>query len=189
MANDFLDDRRAGLEEAFFAQQNEMLRQKLRDADAHKATRAELAAASGIQDDAVLDRLLGLGLGSGTVAALSLVPLVAVAWADGEISDKERAAVLSGAEGAGMSRAEAGYAVLERWLRTKPEAGLLDTWKSYVRALSATMGADTKQALRSQLLGRARAVAEATGGVLGFGNKVSASEQAVLDDLDRAFTA
>ncbi len=189
MANDFLDDRRAGLEEAFFAHQNELLRQKLRDADAHKATREALAAASGIRDDAVLDRLIGLGLGSETVAALSLVPLVAVAWADGEISDKERATVLSGAESAGMSRTEAGYAVLERWLRTKPEAGLLDTWKGYVCALSATMGADAKQALRSQLLGRARTVAEATGGVLGFGKRVSASEQAVLDDLDRAFTA
>lgn len=189
MANDFLDDRRAGLEEAFFAKQNEMLRQRLREADERKATREELAAASGIRDEAVLDRLLGLGLGSETVAALSLVPLVAVAWADGEISDKERAAVLSGAESAGMSRAQAGYAVLEGWLRTKPEAGLLGTWKDYVRALSATMDADAKQALRSQLLGRARAVAEATGGVLGFGKRVSASEQAVLEDLDRAFTA
>jgi hypothetical protein len=44
-----------------------------------------------------------------------------------------------------------------------------------------------RQPLRDAVLRQAREVAEAAGGFLGLGSKVSASEQAVLDDLARAF--
>ena len=50
-----------------------------------------------------------------------------------------------------------------------------------------TLRESARGALKEDLLGRARAVAEAAGGLLGFGNKVSKSEQAVLDDLEEAF--
>ena len=50
------------------------------------------------------------------------------------------------------------------------------------------MGADVKNALKRDLLGRARSVAEAAGGFLGFGSKVSQSEQAILDELEQAFS-
>ncbi len=43
------------------------------------------------------------------------------------------------------------------------------------------------QALRADLLGRARRVAEAAGGFLGLGRRVSAAEQAVLERLAAAF--
>ena len=41
--------------------------------------------------------------------------------------------------------------------------------------------------LKSDLLGRARTVAEAAGGILGLGSKVSKSEQAMLEELAHAF--
>ncbi len=40
---------------------------------------------------------------------LSLVPLIAVAWADGEIQDNERTAILQGAHGKGLEEGTAGY--------------------------------------------------------------------------------
>jgi uncharacterized membrane protein YebE (DUF533 family) len=67
-----------------------------------------LAAASGITDDAVLDRLAAFNLGADTLAALSVAPLVVVAWADGGIDDKERSAVLAGAAEAGLGRQDVG---------------------------------------------------------------------------------
>jgi hypothetical protein len=63
------------------------------------------------------------------------------------------------------------------------------TWREYVSALSATLTDDARQALKSELLGRARTVAEAAGGFMGMGQKVSAAEAAVLGELEQAFVA
>lgn len=191
MSKDFLEDRRTGLEEAFFAQQNEMLRQRLRQADDDKAKRDALAAASGIQDPAVLDSLTNLGIRAETLAALSLVPLIVVAWADGGVDERERAAILRAAEQSGIKKEDAAYHVFERWLHERPAPALLDAWKSYIRALSGTLDAGARAKLKADLLDRARTVAAAAGGFLGLGlsHRMSAAEKAALADLERAFTA
>jgi hypothetical protein len=61
---------RIALEEAFFARENERLRQRLRDLDNTKRKKEALAAASGITNDAVLEKLAALNISSETVAAL-----------------------------------------------------------------------------------------------------------------------
>ncbi len=181
-------DRRNKLEEAFFAKENERLRQRLREADEARSRKEALAAASGITDDAVLERLAALGLGGGTLAALSLVPLVVVAWADGGIDDKERSAVLAAAAEVGAGAEEVSRQLLDRWLREPPPRELLAAWTDYIRATSATLGDEARRALKAELLGRARRVAEAAGGFLGLGRKVSAAEEAALERLEQAFS-
>jgi len=42
--------------------------------------------------------------------------------------------------------------------------------------------------MRERVLGRARSVAEAAGGFLGLGSKVSEAEEQVLDELDLALS-
>ena len=134
---------------------------------------------------------LGVGLfnaGQATsAAALALVPLVEVAWADGNMDRRERRAVLSAASDAGLQESGTAYQLLEGWLGTRPRPTLLETWKEYVSGLVEEMTADTRFALMDQILGRARAVAEAAGGFLGMGSKVSTEEQAMLDQLEQAF--
>ena len=44
-----------------------------------------------------------------------------------------------------------------------------------------------KTALKGEVLGRARRVAEVAGGFLGLGNKVSLEEQKILEVLSKAF--
>ena len=188
MSDEFLGQRKNTLEEAFFAEENERLRQRLREADQAKSRKAALAEASGITDDAVLERLAALNLGSDTLAALSVAPLVMVAWADGSMDDKERSAVLAGAEEAGVGRQGVGHQLLDRWLREAPPRDLLATWVDYIRAISAALGDEGRRALKAELLGRARRVAEAAGGFLGVGRRVSPSEEAVLERLERAFS-
>ena len=98
MSNEILGDSRMALEEAFFARENAKLRQQLRDLDSTKRKKEALAAASGITNDTVLEKLAALNISSETVAALALVPLIAIAWSDGNIDDKERAAMLARAD-------------------------------------------------------------------------------------------
>ncbi|MHC4177614.1 MAG: hypothetical protein ACYSWU_08910 [Planctomycetota bacterium] len=163
--------RRRELEEKFFLERDRELLRALREEAASKERKKALADASGI-----------------TVAALSLVPLVAVAWADGSLDVKERQAILAAAEQKGMQKKEhPGYQLLQRWLKRKPDPKLLAVWRGYVAALAQPLSEDARDTLKEDLLGRARAVAEAAGGLLGLGNKISKSEQATLSDLAQVF--
>lgn len=189
MSERIFDDRRAALEEAFFARQNEALLRKLREDDQQHGSRTALATASGVTDEAVLDQLVALGIGSQTLTAFSLVPLVLVAWADGSLTTQERSAVLSGAQQAGLKAEDVGHKLLEQWLAEPPGAELLPAWKAYTQALTANMEPAARRALRDSVLGKAEAVADAAGGFLGLGNRVSAAERALMQDLATAFGA
>jgi len=179
--------RRSELEEEFFRKRDAELLQALREQTASKKKKEALACAAGIDDEELLDQLIELEVCGETAAALSLIPLIVVAWADGNIDDKERNAILTAAESQGVEKDEPGHDMLERWLTQKPEAKLLNVWKNYVGALLPSLTPEAKDALKTDLLGRARSVAQAAGGILGFGNKISKSEQAALDDLERVF--
>lgn len=187
MSDEFIGDHRKTLEDAFFAKHNEHLKQKLREASSAQAKRDALRTASGIADEAVLDQLIALDIHSETVAALSLIPLLEVAWADGRMEAKERQAILAGAQAAGLQIESSSYQLLEGWLSQRPAPTLFTAWQAYVKALVATLDADAGNALKAELLGRARAVAESAGGVLGLGNRISKAEQARMTALEQAF--
>ncbi len=187
MSDSVLAARRAGLEEAFFAQQNAELLNKVREADAQKLRRDALAAATGIVDETVLARLEQLKIGTGTLAALTLVPMVLVAWADGAISDEEKRAVLAGATEAGMAAGSPGLDLLEAWLRVRPLPALFQAWKDYVQALVGTMSPAERASLESSVLAQTRAVAAAAGGFLSLTSPISAAETALLQELAQAF--
>jgi len=114
---------------------------------------------------------------------------MAVAWADGNIDAKERGALISAAEQSGLHRQSPGHASLENWLAKKPSRDLTDAWKAYVSGLAASMPEDARRSFKSELLERARSVAEAAGGFLGLTGRISAAEQAVLTDLEWVFEA
>jgi len=185
--SELLEDRRRALEDAFFAAQDAKLRQKLAEADTRAARKAALIAASGIQDGPVLERLLDLDMGPEALTALSLVPLILVAWADGEIDGSEKTAILKAAAESHLPHGSAGHALLEGWLKQRPPARLFETWSAYVHAATASLDAAQRTGLRDHLLGQARSVAEAAGRFLGFGSAISSSEAAVLEKLEAAF--
>jgi hypothetical protein len=149
--------------------------------------RSSFGRASGLTDTAVLDRLIGLGLQASTLAAMGLVPLVAVAWADGTLDARERQAVSSALETAGINPESPAWQLLQSWLTSPPSPSLLEVWKAYMAALCPQLSASDRISLRDSTLGRARAVAEASGGFLGLGSKVSASEEAMLHTLAEAY--
>ena len=189
MPNQGMRDRGRSLEEAFFKQRHEALRRQIALRREQEEACETLAAASGIDDDALLARLAGLGIRAETLAALTLIPLVEVAWADGEMHDRERDAVLRGAESSGIPRQSPSYGLLEIWTRDRPAPELLHTWVDYIRALCVELTDEQRRRLAEKIVGRARAVAQAAGGLLGVGPRVSAQEGAMLAELERAFDA
>ena len=174
------------LEDAFFAEENRRLLDRLRDQAAREEKRKLLKAALEVDDDALVNRLMELGLSVETVVAFGLVPLVEVAWADGEIHGRERAAILEALEAKGAQPGGIAYSLVENWLLHKPGPELMDAWKHYASTLSSSLDADRMASLKQGILAQTNAVAEAAGGFLGFGDKVSDAERKVLEQLEWA---
>lgn len=187
MDHDSMRERENALEEEFFRKQNAEALARLRSAQSTASARADMSAATGISDPEILDRMLAQGLTPATLTAVSLAPLVAVAWADRKLDDRERLAVLEEATRAGLAPETPGYEILEGWLREAPGATLLDTWAAYARGLAASMEPIDRQKFQESLLARAKAVANAAGGgFAGLGSKVSDAEKKVLDQVEAA---
>ena len=182
-----LRDRGRSLEDEFFRREDKRLLAKLADLKAAEVSREALATASGVSSPEILDKLLALGIKAETVAALSIVPLVEVAWADGSLDAKERQAVLDRARASGVGPGSTAQALLEAWLERRPDPTLLDAWTHMVRGIRDQVGPDETARLKAGLLDQARAVASASGGVLGMGSKVSSAEAAMLARLEAAF--
>ncbi len=187
MPEDFLSKRRIALETSFFRALDAELIQRVKESADAEARRNHLSIVSGIGNQALLDRLMKLGIEAHTVAALAVVPLVCVAWADNKMQAKEREAILTAAVEAGLSKESPSYQWLTQWLDVKPEPELADAWAAYTTELCQSLDAAECEALKNGLVDRAQKVAEAAGGFLGLGNKVSAAEQAVLDKLKQIF--
>lgn len=186
MTEGFLDDRRRALEDSFFHKRNGELIKELRVQMEREAQRKKLSAVSGLSNNELLDRFISLKMEADTVAALSLVPLVRVAWADDQLEKKELEAILSAALSSGITKGSASYRCLESWLDQKPDDELNEAWLLYVKELTKSLSSVDKEIMKNGLLERARKVAQAAGGVLGVG-AISAAEQAVLDELATAF--
>jgi hypothetical protein len=187
MPDDFLGDRRKALENQFFQEREERLLAELRKRREAEVSKEALSQASGITDETVLLHLVEAGIAAETLAALSLVPLVEVAWADGTIDRRERNAILDAAEEGGLGKDTPAHHLLGSWLDRRPAPELIEAWRGYVAELCAGMPSGARSALMRDLLGRAREVAEAAGGFLGLGRRVSDDEQRVLDRLATAF--
>jgi hypothetical protein len=191
MAQDpeILRDRGRSLEDEFFRREDARLKEKLRESAQREGAREALARASGIKNPEIVERLLALGVRPETVTALSLVPLVEVAWADGSLDDNERRVILERAGASGLAPGSTEHSLLQEWLTRKPDPKLLTAWTELIKGLGQQLSRDEVAALKAALLERARTVAGSSGGFLGMGSKVSAAEAEMIKRLDSSFPA
>jgi hypothetical protein len=184
---DNLNNAAKTLEDAFFAKEDARLLQQLRDRARQQERRAAMREVVRVDDDGLIDHLIELGLEPETMLALQLVPLAAVAWADGQIEPRERDAVLKAAAAQGLAPDSVAGQMLGRWLAQRPSDELVAAWKRHMRALWPALSPKERDEIRASAIERARSVAEAAGGFLGLTSRISAGEKAVLDELTRTF--
>jgi hypothetical protein len=183
---DVFGARRRALEESFFAKRDAELLANLQRQSANQEAKQALRAASGIADEAVLEHLVAANITAETVTALEVIPLLAVAWADGNLDEREKKAVLSASEAEGIRPGSSAYALLDSWLREPPSDSLLVAWKDFIQAAQKSLSPQALSALREDVLNRARKVARASGGLLGV-RSVSEAEDRVFHELEQAF--
>ncbi|MGI9431242.1 MAG: hypothetical protein ACR2PQ_03465 [Myxococcota bacterium] len=183
-----LDQPGRTLSQAFFTEGTKPYREQLRVKEQERAAVDALREASDIDDEALLGSLASLGIRVETLAALTMIPIVEVAWADGHMDSKERQAILSGAESTGIEVDSPSYGLLSLWTEEQPAPALTDAWRGFISALSKELSDEERGRMRDRIVGRARAVAEAAGGFLGVG-AVSREERAALEALEQAFSS
>jgi tellurite resistance protein len=172
------------LEDRFFFEQNKILSEQYTRLKQEKECVEALSKVSGITDQSVLKELVAHKIRPETLAALSLIPIIEVAWADGTIDPKEEKAILEGLSAHGLGDDST---LVQEWLHTKPDAKFTDAWKAYIRGLSKEISVATMLTLENDILQHANNVAEASGRFLGLFNPVSDAERAVLTNIETFF--
>ena len=175
------------LEDAFFLEKDRLLVERCVQLERMQRNKEALAEVSGIKDPAVLEQLVRLDVRPETLAALALVPLIEVIWADGKVDDKEREVVLDHAKKQGITVGSITHDLLERWLKQRPEETLMEAWHHYVRAMCDRLDEAGRKNLKDELLRNVRAAAEASGGFFGL-RAISKQEKAVIEKLESSFS-
>jgi len=187
MSSDLFEQRRKGFETEFFAKQEQQLLAKLRLVLAKEHPRETLKKVTGIEDDKIIETLVALNVNHDTLAAFALYPLVEVAWADGQVDEREREAFFRAAAEMGLGEGTPGHIALKQFLRDTPREEARKAWFAWSSEVNKHLEPAERKKVREALLQRARAVAEATGGFLGLGTRITAGEQKVLDRIAEAF--
>lgn len=186
MTDELFGERRRALEEEFFKRQDAERLAAMRAQAKAERMKSELRNATGISDDGVIAHLVDAGMTPATVTAATVVPLIAVAWADGQLEGPERDQVLRYART--LELGEEANSLLTSWLIEAPEPKLFETWLEYVRGLLPQLDQPARDQMKATTLARAAAVAEAAAGEpYGVGRQVSPEEKHVLRRIEGAF--
>lgn len=172
-------------EEQYFLAREARLRERLRAELEAKAAgeleKRQIAENLGSDDEAVIDRIQALGLESEALPVLHLLPLVGIAWADGTVSERERATILAAAEVHGIKPETAPARLLAALLEERPSETLRRALLGVLKDVLSARGLKP-----ASLLQLCEDVASASGGLLGFGNKVSSEERQMIADIAAA---
>jgi hypothetical protein len=178
-----LDKLRVAKETEYFLKQEEALLRELKRRAALEEQREQIAAVTKIGDEDVLQDLLELGFDRDTANLLHIVPLVEIAWAEGKVTERERDLILELARARGVATDTPAYRKLSEWLSVRPgEAFFARTLDAIARVLAA-LPADQRDATTGDLVSQCKRVAEASGGFLGVGSKISPEEAEVLEKV------
>jgi hypothetical protein len=172
------------LEETFFFAENQILRDRLAMLKKKEENIQTLSNISGIKNNLVLQQLVDLDIRPEILAALCLIPIIEVAWADGSVDKKERDAILKGAKKTYFSADED---ILNEWLQTKPDPKLMEAWEIYMQGLCEIIDDEAISLLKDEIISHTQSVAEASGGFLGLINTVSNSEKKMIEKIKGFF--
>jgi hypothetical protein len=179
---DAFDDRRRALEEGYFHRKEAELIEQMRRRVVEQKERADISEASGIVDEEALRSLQELGFTRDTVMLMHLIPLVRVAWSDGKVTSRERDLILEAAVAHGVAEGSPAREKLESWFERRPSEDLFDAALRIVKVLREAQS-EIEGTTPTDLVALCTQVANASGGILGFGRRISRDESAVIERI------
>jgi hypothetical protein len=167
------------LEEAFFyrvdQELSELLSKRLQREEKYRL----FANATGIRDRKHLSLLVDSRFELSTLHFV-WVPLILVAWADGNAENLEKKAIADILASKGISREAIARVIAHEWFCKKPTEELWEIWAEFSAATSASLNSSIYNELIDEIVRLCRLVAEASGGFMGVG-KISTTETQAID--------
>ena len=182
-SNDVFADRKRAQEEEYFRKQEQQYIEQMRHRMALEAERRELAEAFGVGNEEVLQELQELGFTREMAPLLYLVPLMQVAWAEGQVSAGEREVIFAAARLRGIAAGSSTDKVLSDWLDQRPVEIFFEKTLRALSALLRALPAAERELQKRDLISACTQVAEASGGLsslLGFRSKINSEERELL---------
>jgi tellurite resistance protein len=184
---DLLKERGRGEEADYFSRADAKLIAKIRERALVGEIAKALAAKLRVDDAELVRRVTDLGLNQETGPAILLAPLVQVAWAEGRVTEAERALVLELAAARGVTAGTPVHDKLLEWLRERPSDALFETAMEVMRVGFSVLPPQERDEHIQDLVAACRRVAAASGGglaqLLGIRDGVSGEEDMVLDAI------
>lgn len=181
-SRDIFDDMKRAKEEEYFREKEKELIEKMRRRAQLEAERQRMRQASGIADEDILKDLQELGYDHETIKLLYLVPLLQVAWSEGQVTARERELILEAARSRGITEGSAAYDRLSEWLSRRPAEEFFEKTLRIIAALLELLPAEERESSRRDLLSYCAQVASASGGILGLGS-INEGERAALERI------
>ena len=138
------------------------------------------ANATGIRSRKGLESLVDSGFELSTMTAFIWVPLIFVAWADGNADEFEKKSIFDVLTNKGIATETASMMIAHEWFNQSPNAELWKIWEEFTATTLASLNPVIRNELMDEIVGLCHVVAHASGGLLGLG-KISASETKVID--------
>jgi hypothetical protein len=186
MEKDIFKERERALEAVYFHDQDTKLIEKLRESARLEEIAKALAEKLQVDNPELLHRVMELGVTLDTAPAFLLAPLVQVAWAEGEVTEREYQTVLRFAGTRGVEGSSPAHAQLRKWLRERPPDTLFDTAREVIKVGLSVLPPSEQEERIKRIVQACHEVAEASGGlakVLGLGSGVSGEEETLLDTI------
>lgn len=167
-------------EEEYFRKKEQELTEKMRHRALKEQESQELSEFLFVEDAEILNNLQELGYSRDTIFLLFLVPVIHVAWIDGTVTEKEREAIIEIARYRGMERDSPSESMLQDWLSNRPSDEFFERTLRLIRNILETRPKAVRLIREQTLAQYCNAVANASGGFLGFG-KISAAQKELIN--------
>jgi hypothetical protein len=175
------------LEDAFFYSMDQELIAALQRKLALEDKLEAFQNVTGIRNKSQLLGLIDVGFDLPTLTAFTWVPLVYVAWADGQIDQQEKAAIFKTLNNKGISPETAVMMAEHEWFRHRPDNGLWNIWRQFTLAALEHQPTKLRNELMDEIVTLCYVVANASGGVAGAG-AISERESRVIDGVAQSFS-
>ncbi|MBA2660969.1 MAG: TerB family tellurite resistance protein [Bradymonadaceae bacterium] len=178
----------SGEEEQYFQKEEREARERLRQEQQLAAIR--LQERKGIAEalhtnDEIANEAMSLGFDADTAPVLPFVPIIQVAWADGNVSNAENRKVLELAGQYGLAEGSPAHNFLKLLISERPSAAFFARVTTLMQRIVKDNPDDS---INSNLLDLCVAVAQASGGFFGLTNPIGKEERALLQEFAAAFS-
>ncbi|MBW2522528.1 MAG: TerB family tellurite resistance protein [Deltaproteobacteria bacterium] len=160
------------------AKRREKMREKLAQAAKLVADRQAIAETLKVDDDELVSEIHDLGFDGDSARVFDLLPLIHVSWADGKIQKNERSTILAVLEARGIEPGSEASLLVESLLESQPAPEYMAASLLLLREFLASRGEQAGDVVELCVK-----VADAAGGLLGLGSRISEEERELLQQI------